>query len=117
MKNAVQKTKKPTFLRYEFSDEKGRLEGGDIFEFTSIAQLQKLMSAVIDVADGDGVSISLTIGKEETFFNFLKNQGLTQKEISAEMTDISELPSMKEKKAKKPAAKKVAKKTRTSKKA
>ncbi len=125
MKKAVQKTKSPLYFRYEFSDEKGRLEGGDIFEFSTVAKLQKLMSAVLDVAESDAVTVNLTIGKDDTFFKFLKNVGLTQKEINAEMVDASMLPALEETKAPKtkkaaaskkaPKAKKATKKARSAK--
>jgi hypothetical protein len=110
MRKAVQKTKIPTFFRYEFSDETGRLEGGDIFEISSVAKVCKMMNEAIEVAENDGVTVSFTIGKGENFFKFLKNTGLNQKELDNEMVPLS-LDAPADKKVTKKATKsKVAKK-------
>lgn len=110
MKKAVQKTHDPIYFRYEFSDETGRPEGGDIFHFSSLKELRKMLGEVIGVAQEDGVTVSFTIGQDEHFFKFLKNTGLSQKEIDKEMVDPSVNPFMVEKKAPKP--KRAKKKTR-----
>ncbi len=91
-KKSVAKAKSPIYFRYEFSDEKGRLEGGDIFTFSSAANLKKMMEEVMKVAEGDGVTVSFTIGKEEQFFKFLHNLGLSQKEVENEMVDAVAIP-------------------------
>lgn len=92
MKKAIQKNKSPIYFRYEFSDETGCPEGGDIFQFSSTTELQKFMSEVIDVAESDGVIVSFMVGQGDHFFKFLKNSGLTQKEIEAEMVDPCLIP-------------------------
>lgn len=98
MKKAVKKVQTPTYFRYEFSDEAGCPEGGDIFQFSSTAQLQKMMKEVLSVAQHDEVTVSLTVGKGEHFFKFLKNTGLSQKEVEAEMVDETMIPLLADKK-------------------
>ena len=112
MKKSVKKTKSPIYFRYEFSDESGCPEGGDIFQFVSTVQLQKMMGKVLDVAQSDGVTVSFIIGQGDHFFSFLKNTGLTQKEVENEMVDPSVIPLSADKKAPKP--KQAKKKIRTS---
>lgn len=112
MKKAVQKTKNTTYFRYEFSDEKGRPEGGDIFEFSSLAKLQKMLGEVVAVAQNDGVTVSLTIGQADHFFSFLKNSGLSQKEVENELVDSTMIPLLNNQKASK--AKVAKKKARSS---
>ena len=102
MKKAVQKTQAPIYLRYEFSDETGCPEGGDIFQFSSLKELQKLLGEVVGVAQEDGVTVSLTIGQADHFFKFLKNTGLSQKEVEKELVDRSINPFAAEKKASDP---------------
>ncbi len=110
MKKKVLKTTSPTYFRYEFSDETGRPEGGDIFQFTTAKSLQKMLAEVIAVAENDGVTVSLTLGKDTNFFQFLKNVGLSQKEVEKEMVDPCIIPFLGDQKASK--SKKAAKKTR-----
>jgi hypothetical protein len=102
MKKSVQKTQTPIYFRYEFSDESGCPEGGDIFQFSSLKELQKMLGEVIGVAQEDGVTVSLTVGQDDLFFKFLKNTGLSQKEVEKEMVDSSISPFVAEKKAPKP---------------
>ncbi len=102
MKKPVKTTRAPIYFRYEFSDETGRPEGGDIFQFSSLKELQKMLGEVIGVAQEDGVTVSLTIGQDDHFFKFLKNIGLSQKEVAKEMVAPAVIPFMAEKKAPKP---------------
>ena len=118
MKKAVAKkscdqTKNQLYFRYEFSDEAGRPEGGDIFRFASMANLKKMMTEVIAVAESDGVCVSFTIGKGEQFFKLLNNLGLSQKEVENEMVDSTLIPFLGDEKA--PKSQKTAKSTKTAK--
>jgi hypothetical protein len=94
--------KSPLYLRYEFSDETGELEGGDIFQFSSLLNLKKMMSEVLNVAQSDGVTVSFTIGQDDNFFHFLKNTGLSQKEVEQEMVDEGVVPFLADSKDSKP---------------
>jgi hypothetical protein len=102
MKKEVQMTQAPIYFRYEFSDETGCPEGGDIFQFSTLKELQKLLGEVIGVAQEDGVTVSFTIGQDDHFFKFLKNTGLSEKEVKKEMVDPSINPFVVEKKVPKP---------------
>lgn len=73
------------YLRYEFSDEMGHPEGGDIFQFSSPRELQKLMAQILKVAHADGVAVNFTIGEEMPFFGYMKNGGLSREDLSHEM--------------------------------
>lgn len=110
-KKSVQKAQSPVYFRYEFSDESGRPEGGDIFPFSSMKELKKMLSDVVSVAQEDGVTVSVTIGQDDHFFNYLKNTGLSQKEVDAEMVDLSDIL-VEDKKKASPAKKKTKKKTK-----
>ena len=96
------------YLRYEFSNEAGKLEGGDIFEFASLSEVQEMTSQIFKVAQSDGVAVNVTIGTEKPFFGFLKNVGLARKDIQMEMVPAELAPVSKNKKsrAKKAKAKK-----------
>lgn len=79
------KNKKAMYLRYEFSDEKGIPEGGDIFEFESRNDVQKMISEIIGVAMGDGVSVSIAVGEKATFWPFLEKMGISRKAAEQEL--------------------------------
>ena len=81
----MKKTKKDIYFRYEFSDETGRPEGGDIFRFPTIARAQKMAAEILKVANSDGVAVSLVIGEEKTFFGLLKKSGMSRKDAEREM--------------------------------
>ena len=112
MKKTVQNAQSPIYFRYEFSDETGCPEGGDIFEYSSMAELQKMMSEVLAVAESDGVTVSFTVGQGDHFFSFLENSGLSKKEIENERVDFDlvQVPAVPAKKLAKKSAKKVTKK-------
>jgi hypothetical protein len=95
----MKKTKKTIYVRYEFSDESGRLEGGDIFEFSNLKLAQEFMSEAAKVAYDDCVAVNFTFGEEKPFFGFLKMVGISRKEAEAEM-DHSEEPVQKQTKKK-----------------
>lgn len=78
------KTKKSVFLRYEFSDEKGQLEGGDIFEFPSNHDALAMTNDILKVAHQDGVSVHITVGPEKPFHGLLGSYGMTAKQIAEE---------------------------------
>ena len=78
------KTKKSVFLRYEFSNEVGQLEGGDIFEFPSNRDALAMTSDILKVANQDGVAVHITVGLEQPFHGLLGNYGMTTKQIAAE---------------------------------
>ncbi|MBC7386375.1 MAG: hypothetical protein H7301_09485 [Cryobacterium sp.] len=111
-------TSNSVYLRYEFSNEKGKLEGGDIFQLASSKEAGKMAAEIFKVALGDGVAVNVTIGTEVPFMGFLKNVGLDKKHIESEMvTDDSEpvanakkKPSAKKKAVKKSASKPAKKK-------
>ncbi len=101
MKKADKKVKSPVYFRYEFSDEAGRPEGGDIFQFSSTDKIQSMMEDVLQVAQSDGVTVAFTVGDEKSFFNFLKNTGISRKEAEKELVDLSAIPAYSEKPVKK----------------
>jgi hypothetical protein len=118
----MKNNKKSVYLRYEFSDEKGQLEGGDIFELDSLKEAQNMTAEILKVAHGDAVAVNVTIGLQAPFMGFLKNVGLTQKDIDAETVTadsvtLDEGKPSKKSAPKKKAAKKGAKKTASKKKA
>ena len=80
-------SKASTFFRYEFSDESGRREGGDIFEFATLAEVQSMTAEILKVAQSDKVAVNLTIGGEGPFFGFLKNVGMSRKDAEKEFVD------------------------------
>ncbi len=104
----MKNNKKTIYLRYEFSDETGTLEGGDVVRYDSLEDIQEIISQIAEIAHEDGVAVNLTIGKEKPFFGFLKNVGLSRQEVEAEMVDQEEAPAPQ--KAPKKTSKKTAKK-------
>ena len=77
------------FIRYEFSDEAGRPEGGDILDFSSIDEIQEFAAEIIEVAQGDRVTVNLTIGSDKPFKGFLAAVGLSATDIEREMVTKS----------------------------
>ena len=106
---SVKTNKGPIYFRYEFSDEAGLPEGGDIFQFSSLAKLQEMIGEVLKVGQSDNVTVSLTVGKEATFFSFLKNTGVSREDAESEMAapDLVPLPTKKKATKKKKAKKKL----------
>ncbi|MFL5814166.1 MAG: hypothetical protein ACJ763_11365 [Bdellovibrionia bacterium] len=109
----MKKAKKSIYLRYEFTNEKGMREGGDIFEYSTLTQAQEMISEILKVTLSDGVAVNVTLGESKPFMGFLKGAGLTQEQIDAEKVDFNAV-SASEKAGKttkkKPAAKKATKK-------
>ncbi len=106
-------SKNTVFLRYEFTNESGRPEGGDIFEFTTLGEVQDMVGQILKVAQSDSVTVNLTIGAEKPFFGFLKAVGMSRKDAELEMVPAELAPVASKSKPKsksKPAAKKKAKK-------
>jgi hypothetical protein len=87
----MKKTKSPIFFRYEFSDETGSPEGGDVFQYESPAKVQSMVKQILKVAHSDQVTVNLTIGFEKPFFGFLKNSGLSRQDIEKEMVRLEAL--------------------------
>ena len=83
----MKKAKNPVYFRYEFSDEKGRPEGGDIFEFPSFKSALEMAADILKVAQGDEVAVNLTVGTEKPFFGYLANSGLSRKAAEKEMVN------------------------------
>jgi hypothetical protein len=81
--------KKTIFLRYEFSDEQGHPEGGDILEFSSIKKAQAMAEEILRVAHSDQVAVNLTIGRDKPFYGFLKTAGLSRKDLALEMVKLN----------------------------
>jgi hypothetical protein len=81
----MKKTKSPIFFRYEFSDETGSPEGGDVFKYATAAKVQAMVKEILKVAHSDQVTVNLTIGFEKPFFGFLKNSGLNRQDVEKEM--------------------------------
>jgi hypothetical protein len=117
----MKKLKTTVYVRYEFSNEAGHPEGGDILKFSSVKDVQDFTSEILAVANGDEVTVNLTVGTEKPFFGFLKAAGMNREDAEKEMVNQDEfaLPSEKKTKkvskkaTKKPAAKKaVAKKAK-----
>ncbi len=80
----MKKMKKPVFLRYEFSNETGSLEGGDIFTLASNREASVMTSKILKVANEDGVAVHITTGFEKPFYGLLKSYGMTSAQIDAE---------------------------------
>jgi|GEM_PF-3494362 len=68
----MKQTKKSVFLRYEFSNEAGQLEGGDIFEFPSNREAIAMSADILKIASQDGVAVHITVGAEKPFYGLLK---------------------------------------------
>jgi hypothetical protein len=88
----MKKSKNTMYIRYEFSNESGTPEGGDVFEFSSIQDIQEMASEIIEVAQKDKVSVNLTIGGEKPFFGFLKSVGLSREHVEAEIVQADDMP-------------------------
>ena len=109
--------KNPVYIRYEFSNKSGKPEGGDIFQFSSMSEIQEMEAEILQVTQSDQVAVNLTIGHEKPFFGFLKNVGMSRKDAEKEIVDPDLAPvqspkKQTKKKAKKPTASKTIKKTR-----
>jgi hypothetical protein len=104
----MKNSKSSVFLRYEFSNESGRPEGGDVFEFSSLAEVQEMIRKVVLVAQGDKVAVNLTVGIDKPFYGFLGNVGLSRADLQAELVDREAIPADKAKPAGKKATKKAA---------
>jgi hypothetical protein len=102
----MKNTKKSIALRYEFSNETGLLEGGDIFEFPSVAYAIKMTSDILKVAAQDGVAVHITVGEPKPFHGLLKNYGMTDAQIAAERVPAPTAKTATPKTKKKTAAKK-----------
>src|SRR6476620_4202307 len=85
----MKKAKSPIYLRYEFSDETGTPEGGDVFQYSSAQKVQALVEEILKVTHSDNVAVNLTIGEEGPFFGFLKKVGMSRKEVEKEIVDQS----------------------------
>jgi hypothetical protein len=109
----AKKNKSTIYFRYEFSDETGRPEGGDVFQFGSLNKVQEMAAEILKVAQSDQVTVNLTIGTEGSFFGFLKNVGLSRQDVEKEMVQADMAPM---KKAKTKATKKTASKKSVTKK-
>jgi|GEM_PF-2922528 len=88
----MKKNKGSIYFRYEFSDEQGHPEGGDIMEFASVKKAQEMANEILSVANSDQVTVNLTIGREKPFFGFLKTAGLSRKDLAHEMVNMTILP-------------------------
>jgi hypothetical protein len=84
----MKQSKKTIYFRYEFSDETGKLEGGDIFQFSSVAKALEMTSKILKVAHSDGVAVNITTGEEKPFFGFLANVGINRARAEQEMVDL-----------------------------
>jgi len=93
--------KRMIYLRYEFSNESGKPEGGDIFEYVSTRDAIAMMSKALKVAHGDGVAVHFTVGEEKPFFGFLKAGGLSRKYAESEMVAPRRAPAQAKKRASK----------------
>ena len=89
----MKNTKSPIFFRYEFSDETGSPEGGDVFKYATHAKVQAMVKEILKVAHSDQVTVNLTIGFEKPFFGFLKNSGLNRQDVEKEMVRQATLAS------------------------
>ncbi len=114
----MKKTQSPIFFRYEFSDEAGLPEGGDVFQFASMSDVEEMTQKILKVAKADEVAVNLTIGLEGPFFGFLEKVGMTRQDVEEEMADLALAPvaSQKKKMTKKKAVKKAPAKKATAKK-
>lgn len=111
----MKKTKKSVCLRYEFTNEKGIREGGDIFEYSTPKQAESMISEILKVTLSDGVAVNITFGETKPFVGFLKDIGLSQEQIDAEKVDLAAASASKAGTEKKTSKKKTAPK-KTSKK-
>jgi hypothetical protein len=109
----MKKTKNSVYLRYEFTNEAGKLEGGDIFEFSTLSEAEGMSTEILKVAHSDGVAVNVTIGAKKAFFGFLKNVGMTSKDVKNEMVEQAFVPAQtkSKKSSSKKTSKKLAKKT------
>jgi hypothetical protein len=101
----MKKAKKSIYLRYEFTNEKGLREGGDIFEYSTLNQAQSMISEILKVTLSDGVAVNITLGESKPFMGFLKGAGLTQEQIDAEKVDLAAISTPKQKAGQKQAKK------------
>lgn len=106
----MKKTKKSICLRYEFTNEKGVREGGDIFEYSTLKQAEAMISEILKVTLSDGVAVNITFGETKPFVGFLKDIGLTQAQVDAEKVDLAATSAPKKKTAPKKTSKKASKK-------
>jgi hypothetical protein len=113
----MKKAKSPIYFRYEFSDEIGHPEGGDIFEFPSFKNALEMAEEILKVAQGDKVAVNLTVGTEKPFFGYLANSGLSRKAAEKEMVNQELEPTLAKSKTTKTTKAKVAKKKAPAKKA
>ena len=81
----MKKIKNSVYLRYEFSDEKGALEGGDIFEFASLKEVQGMVGKILKVANSDRVAVSIVVGEDLPFYGFLGNVGINREDAEKEI--------------------------------
>ena len=90
----MKKAQSTIYVRYEFSDEKGTPEGGDVFQFTTMNDVLKMTADILKVAHSDGVAVNLTIGEETSFFGFLNEVGMNRKAVEKEMValDLTSAP-------------------------
>ena len=109
--NYRMKKKSSIYLRYEFSNESGKPEGGDIFEFVSLQDAREMTSQILEVAKGDDVAVNLTIGSKKAFFGLLGNLGLKKHDAEAELVTQKAISFGVPKSTKKKTAKKSAKKS------
>ena len=84
LRRSDEKSKNSIYIRYEFSDESGTPEGGDILCFSSMKEIQDFTSEILAVAHGDQVSAAATIGREKPFMGFLSSVGVSKKNIEKE---------------------------------
>ena len=84
----MKKSKNPIYVRYEFSDENGNPEGGDVFEFSSMKGVLEMTTDILKVANSDGIAVNLSIGEEKPFFGFLKKVGMDRKAVEKEMVAL-----------------------------
>lgn len=114
------KNKNSVYIRYEFSNKTGTPEGGDIFEFTTLSEVQEMVSEILKVAQIDDVAVNLTIGGKKPFYGFLKKSGMSSEQIDGEMVEvdapIAEVAAAPAKSKKTKKAKKSAKKNKSKKK-
>jgi hypothetical protein len=83
----MKKAKNSVYFRYEFSDEIGHPEGGDIFEFPTLKGALEMAAEILKVAQSDEVAVNLTIGTAKPFFGFLENSGISRKSAEKEMVN------------------------------
>ncbi len=88
----MKKNKSTIYFRYEFTDESGRPEGGDIFQFSTMNEVQEMAAEIVKVAQSDQVAVNLTIGEKTPFFGFLKKVGMNKKAVEMEMVEDSITP-------------------------